>query len=173
MAEDNQREPGETPDNEPGETPENEHDEREPNDEPDEPSDDLDGLRRAIARERELRRDAERTAREATREAKRADDLARALAETEADRDDAKRTALVWRVAHAKGVPTDLVDRLRGDTEDELAADADVFLAQLTPAERATRSVPKASRSQGATSPNGPTDVAERFADALRTSLGR
>ncbi|QLQ37982.1 capsid assembly scaffolding protein Gp46 family protein [Micromonospora robiginosa] len=33
-----------------------------------------------------------------------------------------------YRVATAKGVPADLVDRLRGDTEDELAADADRLL---------------------------------------------
>ena len=33
------------------------------------------------------------------------------------------------RVALAKGLPADLVDRLRGDTESDIAADADALLA--------------------------------------------
>lgn len=41
--------------------------------------------------------------------------------------------ALKARVALAKGLPADLVDRLRGDTEDELADDADRLLALIQP----------------------------------------
>lgn len=72
-----------------------------------------------------------------------------------------ERTNLRQRVALAKGLPSSLVDRLRGDTEDEIAADADELLAMVN----APRS-PKPDPSQGPrTSPGGST--ADQFAAAL------
>ncbi len=50
------------------------------------------------------------------------------LAAEKAQRETVEQEALRFRVAAAKGVPADLIDRLRGDTEDELSADADALL---------------------------------------------
>lgn len=55
------------------------------------------------------------------------------------------------RVAIAKGLPADLVDRLRGDTPEELEADADKLLELVTPP---PPGVPQASIRQG--TPAGP-----------------
>jgi chromosome segregation ATPase len=72
-----------------------------------------------------------------------------------------EKTTIRQRVALTKGVPADLVDRLRGDTEDEIAADADALLALV--------SAPKSPRpdpSQGPrTTASGTT--ADQFAAAL------
>jgi hypothetical protein len=56
-----------------------------------------------------------------------------------------EKTMIRQRVALAKGVPADLVDRLRGDTEDEIAADADSLLALVK-----APTTPKPDPSQGA-----------------------
>ena len=71
----------------------------------------------------------------------------------EAERLSAERATNLLRlsVAVAKGVPADLVDRLRGDSEEELSADADALLARLNAAPS-----PKPDPSQGAK----PGDVA-------------
>lgn len=63
---------------------------------------------------------------EQQRLAERAEAAERELAESRLD-------SLRTRVAIQKGVPADLVDRLRGDTEDDLSADADRLLALLQP----------------------------------------
>lgn len=69
------------------------------------------------------------------------------------------------RVALAKGLPADLVDRLRGETEAEVAADADALLA-LVKAPTSPR--PDLSQAGGAPMPlNG--DPVEQ---ALRLKLG-
>ena len=46
---------------------------------------------------------------------------------------DAERANLRYRVAVAKQLPPELVDRLRGDTEEEMAADADALLSLVKP----------------------------------------
>lgn len=51
------------------------------------------------------------------------------------------------RVAIAKSLPADLVDRLRGDNEEELTADADTLLALVGTEKTPT---PKPDRTQGA-----------------------
>lgn len=51
------------------------------------------------------------------------------------------------RVAIAKNLPADLVDRLRGDTQDELTADADKLLELVGDGKPPT---PKPDRTQGA-----------------------
>ena len=69
------------------------------------------------------------------------------------------------RIALAKGLPADLVPRLRGDTEDDLSADADALLA-LVNAPR----TPKPDSSQGGnggTTSSNPADAFASFASEL------
>ena len=47
---------------------------------------------------------------------------------------EAERANLRYRVAVTKQLPPELVDRLRGDTEEEMSADADSLLALVKPA---------------------------------------
>lgn len=72
------------------------------------------------------------------------------------------------RVALAKGLPVDLVDRLRGDTEDELAADADSLLALVKP--DAPR-LPAPDPSQGRTAPSTPLN-GDPLLTAVKSKLG-
>ena len=76
-------------------------------------------------------------------------ELERLTEQLEAEKE--KRTALEReslraRVALAKSLPAELVDRLQGETEEELAADADKLIALVAP----TTGPPRASRRQGA-----------------------
>lgn len=64
-------------------------------------------------------------------------------AETRANK--LEQTALRQKVALSKGLPANLVDRLQGDDEDSLTADADSLLALLN-----TPTSPRADPSQGA-----------------------
>lgn len=64
-----------------------------------------------------------------------------------AKREELERQALRFQVGVAKGVPAELIDRLKGDTEEALGADADKLLALVTPE---APGVPRASRAQGA-----------------------
>lgn len=95
-----------------------------------------DGGKRALQEERKARRDAEKnlTALEARlkefedRDKTELQKLAEAQQTAEQRATAAEQALARYRVATAKGVPADLVDRLRGDTEEELAADADRLL---------------------------------------------
>lgn len=53
------------------------------------------------------------------------------------------------RVATTKGLPAELIDRLQGGTEEELAADADKLLSLFKPAESAGRQAPGVPPSRG------------------------
>lgn len=53
----------------------------------------------------------------------------KAADEANAELQRERAASLRQRVALAKGLPADLVDRLRGDTESDIAADADALLA--------------------------------------------
>lgn len=66
------------------------------------------------------------------------DQLTSAVTRAEA----AETLAARLRVAVAKGLPADLAERLRGTTEEELAADADTLLALLAPKDTATAATP-------------------------------
>jgi hypothetical protein len=66
------------------------------------------------------------------------------IVELEAQLADREATTIRQRVALAKGVPAELVDRLRGVTEDEIAEDADRLMALVT-----TPPTPKPDPSQG------------------------
>lgn len=85
----------------------------------------------------------------------------------QAELDQIKARALRQQVALAKGVPADLVDRLRGDTEDELAADADALMALI-----GTPRTPKPDPSQGGSgTPHLPLN-GDGIEAALKQKLG-
>lgn len=67
-------------------------------------------------------------------------------------------------VAAEKGIPPALVERLRGNTKDELAADADALLA-LIPAQPSGPRTPAPDPSQGARG-TAPADLDVQIADA-------
>lgn len=115
---------------------------------------------RADAAERELK----------TLRAAQMSDLERAQAEAREAREQlAKVTTQNLRnsVALAKGVPADLVEFLTGDTEDEIAAKADVLLSRITP----VAPTPKPDRSQGAKGAPQPSSTADQFAAALEQAF--
>jgi hypothetical protein len=93
-------------------------------------------------------------------EAKRAADLEAIIASHE-------RTALLRRVAKAAGLDPDddLVSRLRGETEDELTADAKQLAERLAPPPRGTPPRPgfNAQRPTGAEAPPAPRGPLTRF----------
>lgn len=80
----------------------------------------------------------------------------------------AERAALKVRIAARKGLPEHLADRLQGDDEAALEADADQF-AQLAVGQGKT--MPKPDPSQGAKGGGGDTSVAQQFADAVKNQL--
>lgn len=80
----------------------------------------------------------------------------------------ARHDSLRSRVAISKGVPADLVDRLRGDTEADLAEDADRLLALLQPGK------PRGDVAQGPRGNGEPTgDPASDFARIISGQLAR
>lgn len=89
--------------------------------------------------------------------------------ETEkAQRRTIERAALRSRVALAKSLPAELADRLQGETEEEIASDADKLLALVTPPEPG---VPRASSRQGASEHSRPLDDDPLLRD-LKLKLG-
>lgn len=89
----------------------------------------------------------------------------KAAAEATARLAEYEKTTIRQRVALTKGVPADLVDRLRGDTEDEIAADADALMALVT----APKS-PRPDPSQGPRT-SATASTADQFAAALQGHL--
>ena len=55
------------------------------------------------------------------------------LTEAEKRAEKAEKASLRFRVGNAKGLPARLTERLQGDTEEEMAADADALLAEMKP----------------------------------------
>jgi len=98
---------------------------------------------------------------EAQKIAERAEAAERRAAE--ADRELAR-----YRVATAKKLPAELVGRLQGDTDEELAADADILLALV----KASNSL-KPDPTQGArASAEASPDPAQQFADLILKQRG-
>lgn len=88
---------------------------------------------------------------------------AKRLAQLEQESQTAKREAMRFRVAALKGVPADLIDRLRGDDEDELSVDADALLALVN----APKS-PAPDLSQGSRGPAAAGDMNQLIRRGLR-----
>lgn len=72
----------------------------------------------------------------------------------ERERDETRTSLLRMRVAVAKQLPSELVDRLRGNTEQELAADADALLSLVGPSGR-----PRGDVDQGVRTAAAPVDM--------------
>ena len=87
----------------------------------------------------------------------------KAAADAQAALADITRQNTVNRVALAKGVPADLTEFLTGDTEDEVAAKADLLMARLS----STPSTPKPDATQGASGKAPAITNAQAFAQQL------
>lgn len=94
----------------------------------------------------------------------------RAAADSAKLLDDFKKANLRQKVALEKGVPAKWVDRLRGETEEEIAADADEILADLVKDDR-TPNTPKPDRTQGGSGQPAALN-GDGLEQALRTKLG-
>jgi hypothetical protein len=94
----------------------------------------------------------------------------RAAAESAKTLADFQRANLRQKVALDKGVPAKWVDRLRGETEEELAADADEILADLVKDDRSSNT-PKPDLTQGGRG-GTPALNSDGLEDALRSKLG-
>ena len=121
-----------------------------------------DAGKRALAAERDARKAAERQLSEATARLKEIEDAN--LSEIEKAKRDAEeaRTQLAAlqresaraRVALEKGVPSDLIEFISGDDEEQMAAKADLLMSRLN----STPSTPKPDFTQGAApAPSRPT----------------
>lgn len=92
------------------------------------------------------------------------DDLTGQVSSASTEATTAQAQALKLRVALRKGLSEKFADRLQGDDEASLEADADEF-AQLTVGQGKT--TPKPDLSQGAKGGGGETSTAQQFADAV------
>lgn len=87
-------------------------------------------------------------------------------------RDQLASEAMKLRIALRKGVPADLIDRLRGETEEEVEADADALLALVAPKDDSTAPGPRPDLSQGS-SGNGATALnGDPLLNDLKSKLG-
>ncbi|GAA0423806.1 hypothetical protein [Streptomyces luteireticuli] len=78
------------------------------------------------------------------------------------------------QVAHARGLTEQQAARLVGTTRDELEADADAYVAEITPSAPAGRPLMRPDPSQGAAAQaGGGADPASAFAALIRNSLHR
>lgn len=130
------------------------------------------GGKRALSAEREARRAAERELSEARAALKEIEDaklseLERAQRDAQEAREELAALRVEntrYQVVQTKGVPAELAEFITGDTEEEMAAKADLLLARLP----ASPSTPKPDRTQGASDGNArPVSNAEAFAAAL------
>ena len=133
------------------------------------------GGKKALSAEREARKAAEKAAAELKAkldeiEQANLSDLEKAQQAAKAATDrlaEMEATSLRQKVAIEKGVPAKWVDRLRGDTEEELAADADQILADI----QQSPTTPKPDLSQGSQGTPQPATAADKFAAAFEGRL--
>ena len=140
------------------------------------PADLGDAGKRALAAERDARKAAEKSAAELAAQLKAVEDaklsdLERAQAAAKEAQDQLAtitRQNLRNSVALTKGVPADLVDFLTGDTEQEIAAKADLLLARLQ-----APTTPRPDLSQSSTRDPAAAGTPEAdFAQFLNSQLG-
>lgn len=96
-------------------------------------TEDVSGLKSALQKERQARREAEKSLKE--REDAEKSELQRAqeaAKEAEQRAEDAEAQALRLKVAARKGLSEKQASRLVGDTEEDLEADADELIAEFT-----------------------------------------
>ena len=134
-----------------------------------------DAGKRALAAERDARRSAERELSAIQARLKEIEDAnlselqkaQRDADEYRAQLDNLRRESDRNRVALEKGVPSDLIEFITGDTAEEMAAKADVLVARLSPAS----TTPKPDRTQGTSSPAQKATTADQFADFLSARI--
>ena len=132
-----------------------------------------DGGLKALQAEREARKVAEKTNAELVAKLKEFEDsklselekAQNAAAESAAELAKLRKDNIRNTVALSKGVPADLVEFLTGDTEEDVAAKADLLLARLN-----APGAPKPDPSQG--SKGDPALGSDPLLDALKNKLG-
>lgn len=87
------------------------------------------------------------------------------LAERDAELAKTRREALVTKLAAKKGLDADLMDRVQGETEEEITADIDLLLSKFSP-KKAEEEAPEVEAKGGKT-PSGkpagsPADVPQK-----------
>lgn len=129
-----------------------------------------DAGKKAIQAEREARKAAEKAAAEYRAKLQEIEDAN--LSEVERAKREAEQTSqelaalrsenLRNKVALEKGLPVDLIGFLTGDTEEDVAAKADLLLSRIS-----APTTPKPDRSQGASGKGAPLSTAQQFAQQL------
>lgn len=82
-----------------------------------------------------------------------------------------KQNSLRLKVASQKGIPADLVDRLRGETEEDIAKDAEGLLAFIKSPEPQKGNTPSAPRGGTSTAFNFETATPQQIRDYLAGNL--
>lgn len=134
-----------------------------------------DAGKRALTAERDARKAAERELADARARLKEIEDAN--LSEIEKAKRDAEeaRSELASlqlestrsRIALEKGVPSDLIEFITGDTAEEMAAKADVLVARLAPASTS----PKPDRTQGTSSVQQKATTADQFSEFFAANI--
>ena len=133
-----------------------------------------DGGKKALSAERDARKAAERTAAELSARLKSFEDAnlselertKKAAEESAAELASLRKENVRSKVALAKGVPADLIEFLTGDSEEDVAAKADLLMARLS-----APGTPKPDPSQGAKIPDYALNGDPLLAD-LKNKLG-
>ena len=133
------------------------------------------GGKKAIAAEREARKQAEKLNATLTARLKEIEDANLTELEKAQREAEESRTALAKlqrendrnRVAIEKGVPSDLIEFITGDTAEDMAAKADILVSRLN----ASPSTPKPDRTQGASGGERKRTTADQFADFFSSNI--
>lgn len=134
-----------------------------------------DAGKRALTAERDARKAAERELSEARARLKEIEDANLSeIQKAQRDAEEARSQLAILqlestrsRVALEKGVPSDLIEFITGDTAEEMAAKADVLVARLSPAS----TTPKPDRTQGTSSPAQKATTADQFAEFFAANI--
>jgi hypothetical protein len=130
-----------------------------------------DAGKKALTAEREARKQAERQLSEYAARLKEIEDANLSeLEKAQREATEARETLATIqrendrnRVALEKGVPSDLIEFITGDTAEDMAAKADLLISRLN----ASPSTPKPDRTQGASGKEAPISTAQQFAQQL------
>lgn len=130
-----------------------------------------DAGKKALTAERDARKQAERKNAEYEARLKEIEDANLSeLEKATRERDEYRETVAKIqrendrnRVAIEKGVPSDLIEFITGETAEDMAAKADLLISRLN----ASPSTPKPDRTQGASGKEAPITTAQQFANQL------
>lgn len=130
-------------------------------------SPDGEGLKKALAAERKQNRDAQARAKAAEARLQEIEDAQKSEAEklleratrAEAEATQARTELTRERIAREEGVPPEFIDRLRGESEDEIRDDAKSFVAALPAREGPDLKTPAAPRARDGADPGTTTGL--------------